>query len=95
MSEPEPSVDRARSPLRRLLSWVDRRASRPLTALIVIAADAAWVLASPTVKSARQLWMSGRAMRIHPVSLLATAGRQPGDRLSPAGARSEASGAAA
>jgi low affinity Fe/Cu permease len=46
MSEPEPSVDREPSPLRRLLSWVDRWASRPLTALIVIAADAAWVLAS-------------------------------------------------
>jgi low affinity Fe/Cu permease len=46
MSEPEPSVDREPSPLRRLLTWVDRWASRPLTALIVIAADATWVLAS-------------------------------------------------
>ena len=46
MPEPEPQVDRERSPLRRLLSWVDRWASRPLTALIVIAADMAWVLAS-------------------------------------------------
>jgi low affinity Fe/Cu permease len=46
MSEPEPPVDRERSPLRRLLSWVDRWASRPLTALIVIAADMAWVLLS-------------------------------------------------
>jgi low affinity Fe/Cu permease len=46
MSEPEPPVDRERSPLRRLLSKVDRWASRPLTALIVIAADMAWVLLS-------------------------------------------------
>ena len=46
MSEPEPPVDRERSPFRRLLSWVDRWASRPLTALIVIAADMAWVLLS-------------------------------------------------
>lgn len=46
MPEPEPSVDREPSPLRRLLSWVDRWASHPLTALIVIAADAGWVLAS-------------------------------------------------
>jgi low affinity Fe/Cu permease len=43
---PEPSVDREPSPLRRLLSWVDQRASHPLTALIVIAVDVAWVLAS-------------------------------------------------
>jgi low affinity Fe/Cu permease len=46
MSEPEPPVDRERSPLRRVLSWVDRSASRPLTALVVIAADLAWVLLS-------------------------------------------------
>jgi low affinity Fe/Cu permease len=46
MSEPEPSVDREPSPLRRLLSRVDRSASSPLTALIVVAADAAWILAS-------------------------------------------------
>jgi len=46
MPEPEPPVDRERSPLRRLLSRVDRWASRPLTALIVIAADMAWVLSS-------------------------------------------------
>lgn len=46
MSQPEQPVDRERSPLRRLLSWVDRWASRPLTALIVIAADLAWVLLS-------------------------------------------------
>lgn len=46
MSEPEPPADRERSPLRRLLSWADRWASRPLTALIVIAADMAWVLLS-------------------------------------------------
>ena len=46
MSEPELSVDREPSPLRRLLSWVDRWASRPLTALIVLVTDAAWVLAS-------------------------------------------------
>jgi low affinity Fe/Cu permease len=46
VSEPEPPVDREPSPLRRLLSWVDRWASRPLTALIVLATDAAWVLAS-------------------------------------------------
>jgi low affinity Fe/Cu permease len=46
MSQPEPPVDREPSPLRRLLSRVDRWASRPLTALIVIAADLAWVLLS-------------------------------------------------
>ena len=46
MSQPEPPVDREQSPLRRLLSRVDRWASRPLTALIVIAADLAWVLLS-------------------------------------------------
>jgi low affinity Fe/Cu permease len=46
MSEPEPPVDRERSPLRRLLSQVDRWASRPLTALIVIAADMVWVVLS-------------------------------------------------
>jgi low affinity Fe/Cu permease len=46
MSEPELPVDRERSPLRRLLSWVDRWASRPLTALVVIAADLAWALLS-------------------------------------------------
>src|ERR1700744_6690675 len=46
MPEADPSVDREPSPLRRLLSWVDRWASRPLTALIVIAADAAWVVSS-------------------------------------------------
>jgi low affinity Fe/Cu permease len=39
-------VDRERAPLRRMLSRVDRWASRPLTALIVIAADMAWVLLS-------------------------------------------------
>jgi low affinity Fe/Cu permease len=46
MPEPEPPVDRERSQLRRLLSRVDRWVSRPLTALIVIAADVAWVLSS-------------------------------------------------
>jgi low affinity Fe/Cu permease len=46
MSEPEPSVDREPSPVRRLLSRIDRWASSPLTALIVVAAAAAWVLAS-------------------------------------------------
>ena len=46
MSQPEPPVDREPSPLRRLLSRVDRWASRPLTAVIVIAADLAWVLLS-------------------------------------------------
>ena len=46
MSEPESPVDREPSRLRRLLSWVDRSASRPLIALIVIAADLVWVLLS-------------------------------------------------
>lgn len=46
MSTPEPPVDRERSPLRRLLSRVDRWASRPVAALVVIAADMAWVLLS-------------------------------------------------
>jgi low affinity Fe/Cu permease len=46
MSEPESPVDREPSRMRRQLSRVDRWASRPLTALIVIAADLAWVLLS-------------------------------------------------
>jgi len=46
MSEPDPSVDRGRSPWSRLLSRVDRWASRPLTALIILSADLAWVLVS-------------------------------------------------
>jgi hypothetical protein len=57
MSQPEPPVDRERSPLRRLLSRVDRWASRPLTALIVIAADLAWVLLSIV------LWLPGPGER--------------------------------
>ena len=46
MSEPDPPVDRGRSPGSRLLSGVDRMASRPLIALIVLSADMAWVLVS-------------------------------------------------
>jgi low affinity Fe/Cu permease len=46
MSEPDPAVDRGRSPGSRLLSGVDRWASRPLTALTVLSADLAWVLVS-------------------------------------------------
>jgi low affinity Fe/Cu permease len=46
MSGPDPQVDRARSLGSRLLSGVDRWASRPLTALIVLTADLAWVLVS-------------------------------------------------
>jgi len=46
MSEPDPPVDRGRSPGSRLLSGVDRLASRPLAALIVLTADIAWVLVS-------------------------------------------------
>jgi low affinity Fe/Cu permease len=46
MSEPDPPVDRGRSPGSRLLSGVDRLASRPLIALIVLTADIAWVLVS-------------------------------------------------
>jgi hypothetical protein len=46
MSEPDPPVDRERSPGSRLLSGVDRWASRPLTALTVLSADLAWVLVS-------------------------------------------------
>jgi low affinity Fe/Cu permease len=46
MSAPEPLADRERSPLRRLLSRIDRSASRPVTALIVIVADVAWILLS-------------------------------------------------
>jgi low affinity Fe/Cu permease len=46
LSEEGPPADRERSPARRLLSGVDRWAARPLTALIVIAADLAWVLLS-------------------------------------------------
>jgi low affinity Fe/Cu permease len=46
MSAPEPAADRERSQLRRLLSQIDRWASRPVTALIVIVADMTWVLLS-------------------------------------------------
>jgi low affinity Fe/Cu permease len=48
MSEPEPDlpVDHARSTGSRLLSGVDRWASRPLTALIVLAAVMSWVVLS-------------------------------------------------
>jgi low affinity Fe/Cu permease len=46
VSAGEPPEDRERSPGKRLLSAVDRWASRPLTALIVISADLAWVLLS-------------------------------------------------
>ena len=46
MSESDPPVDRGRSPGSRLLSGVDLLASRPLTALIVLTADTAWVLVS-------------------------------------------------
>lgn len=46
MSAPELPADRERSPLRRLLSQVDRWASLPVTALIVIVADMTWVLLS-------------------------------------------------
>ncbi len=46
MSALEPPADRERSLLRRLLSQIDRWASRPVTALIVIVADMAWVLLS-------------------------------------------------
>ena len=46
MSEPDPPVDRGRSPGSRLLSGVDQLASRPLAALIVLTADTAWVLVS-------------------------------------------------
>ncbi len=46
MPEEEPPTDRERSPSRRLLSGVDRWASRPLVALAVIVADLAWVLLS-------------------------------------------------
>jgi low affinity Fe/Cu permease len=41
-----PPADRERSPGSRLLTGVDRWASRPLIVLIVIAADIAWVLLS-------------------------------------------------
>jgi low affinity Fe/Cu permease len=46
MSALEPAADRERSQLRRLLSQIDRWASRPVTALIVIIADMTWVLLS-------------------------------------------------
>jgi low affinity Fe/Cu permease len=46
MSEPDSPADRGRSPGSRLLTGVDRWASRPLTALFVLTADLAWVLVS-------------------------------------------------
>lgn len=44
MAEPDPPADHARSLGSRLLSGVERWASRPLLALIVHTADIAWVL---------------------------------------------------
>jgi low affinity Fe/Cu permease len=49
MSEPAAPADSGRSAGSRLLWAVDRWASRPLTALIVITADIAWVLFSVAV----------------------------------------------
>jgi low affinity Fe/Cu permease len=49
MSETEPPVDRSRSAGSQLLYWVDQSTSRPLLALIVLAADLMWVLLSLAV----------------------------------------------
>jgi low affinity Fe/Cu permease len=49
LSEPEPPVDRSRSAGSRLLYGADNWASRPATALVVLAADLAWVLVSLAV----------------------------------------------
>jgi low affinity Fe/Cu permease len=46
LSAPEPPVDRSRSAGSRLLYWADEWTSRPVTALVVLAADLAWVLLS-------------------------------------------------
>jgi low affinity Fe/Cu permease len=50
MPEPSPPADRARSPGSQLLTAADRWASRPLTALIVISADAAWIAISVAIR---------------------------------------------
>jgi low affinity Fe/Cu permease len=42
----KPPRDRERSPRKRVLSAIDRLASRPMTALIAIVADATWVVVS-------------------------------------------------
>lgn len=85
MSQPEPPVDRERSPLRRLLSRVDRWASWPLTALIVIAADLAWVLLSIV------LGFPGQGERIFQTLVAALTSTQPpaGRRCSTASAHSQ------
>ena len=49
MSEPEISLGRELSAGSRLLSWVDRWTSRPLTALTVLGLALAWVLISVAV----------------------------------------------
>ena len=49
MSESDPSRARRRPPVSRLLSGIDRQASRPRTALIVLAGAAAWVIVSVAV----------------------------------------------
>ena len=46
MAEPGQAADRGRSSGSRLLSGLDRVASRPLLALILLAADLAWVVFS-------------------------------------------------
>jgi low affinity Fe/Cu permease len=49
LSAPEPPVDRSRSAVSRLLYGADEWASRPVTALVVLAADLTWVLVSLAV----------------------------------------------
>lgn len=49
MSEPDSTRDRPRPRVGRLLSGIDRWASRPLTALIAVFGAAAWVLVSVAV----------------------------------------------
>jgi hypothetical protein len=49
MPEPGPPASRSRSAGSRLLYGVDEWASRPVTAVVVLAADLAWVLLSLAV----------------------------------------------
>jgi low affinity Fe/Cu permease len=43
---PQPLSDRERARRRRLLSGIDKLASRPVIALVVISADACWIVVS-------------------------------------------------
>jgi low affinity Fe/Cu permease len=54
MAEPPSTGQESRSPISRLLSRVDRQASRPLTAVLVVSAAGVWVCVSIAVEFAQK-----------------------------------------